>query len=102
MGSRATATLRGSLVTLDGVVLERITRCITACAFSGPQCEAITSNRGLGPGMQGGADHGEVDLCRLIVAVAVVWMVVWILAMPSSAALFTAAVVCFCLWGNPE
>ncbi len=47
-------------------------RCVTAWAFSGPQCEAMISKRGFGPGVLGGGAHGEAKLCRLMAAMAVV------------------------------
>jgi hypothetical protein len=79
-----------------------MTRCITAWALSTPQWEAMTSNRGFGRGRLGGGDHGEAELCRLMAAVAVVWRIVWTLAMPSGAVVLVVAAVCLCIWGNPE
>ena len=73
---------------------ERITRCITACAFSAPQWEATTSNRGFGRGMDGGGDHGEAELCRWIDAMAVVCSLVWRLVTPSGAVVLMVAAVC--------
>jgi hypothetical protein len=87
---------------LDGTDRERMTRCITASAFSGPQCEAMTWKRGFGRWMAGGGDQGEVELRRLIVAVAMVWRMVCTVARPSGVVAFAVPVVCPCLCGNPE
>ena len=95
------ASLRGELA-LIGTSWECIMRCVTAWAFSEPQSEAMTSSRGFGPGMQGGGDQGEAKLCRLMVAVAVVWSVVCRQTMPSGSKAVVASLACLCRCENPE
>ncbi len=87
---------------MSGTGWKWIMRCVTAWAFSGPQSEAMTSNRGFRPGMQGGGDHGEAKLCRLMVAMAVVWSVVCRQTMPSVSKAVVASLACLCRCGNPE
>lgn len=66
----------------DGV-RELTTRRITSLALTGPQCEAMISNRGFGCGV-GRGDHIEAELCRLMTARAVVSRVVCTSTIPST------------------
>lgn len=60
------------------------TRVIASCALSKPQCDATMSNSGGSGCGTGQSDHGDVVLCLLITAYAVVSMRVCQLIIPSA------------------
>ena len=76
--------------------------CITMRAISAPQCKAMISDKGFGRRAQGYDDHGEAELWRLMVAVAVVWTFVSIVATPSGLWVWTIAMFSPRFLGSPE